>query len=501
MQIVIRTDASARIGSGHVMRCLTLADRLAQDGAEVRFVCREHPGHMIDLVESKGFAVIRLPCPQEDDSLQGYTAWLGVSQRDDVAQTVQGLSGTAADWLVVDHYALDAQWEAQMCQHAARLLVIDDLANRRHYCDVLLDQNLVADIEHRYDHLLDSNTIRLLGPSFALLQPNYAALAATRAAPGKAVPRVLIFMGGADRGTTLKAVQGVLGINRPDIKCDVVLSRANPDFPEIERLVANSPHIQIHGPLPSLAPLMAQATLAVGAGGATSWERLCLGLRAVVVILEDNQQAVTEELERCGFVRVAGEAASVTPDDLQRAIQLELEKGLSALHTDIVDGRGAERVAAVLTVDQNTPTYLRPARAEDEQLLLTWANDKLVRANAFDPRPIAPQDHHRWLSSRLADPTNCRLLVAETSSGIPLGQVRFDRRDQAWVIDYSVAPQFRGRGLGKAILQAAIGQMKPGETIVGEVLANNLASHKVFQSLGFAGMPGQQGSTRYEISR
>lgn len=499
MQVVIRTDASSRIGSGHVMRCLTLADCLVRDGAEVTFVCREHDGNLIDLIERKGFALARLPRPTPDGGLTDYAAWLGVSQAEDAAQTAQAMGGSHADWIVVDHYGLDAEWEATMRPHASRLLVVDDLANRRHDCDALLDQNLVASFEHRYDTLLDSGAVRLLGPHYALLQPEYAALAVAHAAATAANPRILIFMGGADRGTTLKAVKGLLALGRRDLTCDIVMANTNPDSTEVRRLIADHPNMEIHDFLPSLAPLMARASLAVGAGGATSWERLCLGLRAVVIILADNQRAITDELERRGLVTVAGEAASVTAEDFRRAIDTELRNHPARVPAAAIDGRGAERVAAILTVNADTPLVMRPVAAADEAMLLDWANDTLVRSNAFNPEPIAPDGHHRWLSARLSDQAHCRFLIAETRSGVPLGQVRFDRRDDVWVIDYSVAPHYRGRGLGRPILQAAIRQMQPGERLVGEVLAKNLASHKVFRSLGFHSMPGQHGATRYEI--
>jgi len=499
MRVFIRTDASSRIGHGHVMRCLTLAERLAGDGASVTFICREHHGHLIDLIERKGFPVARLPHPGPGDSLTGYAAWLGVSQQEDALQTAQVVSGEVSDWIVVDHYALDADWETPIRQLGGKLLAIDDLANRHHNCDVLLDQNLVAEIEHRYDQLISLETIRLLGPQYALLQSDYAVLAANRVAGGIAKPRILIFMGGADRGTTLKAVQGLLQLNPKDTACDIVIADTHPDRAAIEDLVASCPLIQVHGSLPSLAPLMAKATLAVGAGGATSWERLCLGLRSVVVILADNQRAIAEELARRNLVTIAGEAATVASDDFRHTLDKELHGGTPRLPMDIVDGRGADRVAAVMSVDSRTVPVLRAATAADENLLLKWANDPVVRSNAFDSRPITSQEHREFFTARLADTEHCLFLIANTECGMPLGQVRFDRRDDVWVIDYSVAPQFRGRGMGKAILEGAIKLMHPGATVVGEVLADNLASHRVFRSLGFEGTPGRQGATRYEM--
>src|SRR5690606_211919 len=175
LKVAIRADASSRIGSGHVMRCLTLAERLREDGADMLFVCRVHDGNLVETIEQRGFSVATLSPAADRDELAGYAGWLGVSQEDDARQTIKAIAAYGwkkFDWLVVDHYALDAQWESALRPLAGRILAIDDLANRKHDCDVLLDQILVANFERRYDGLVPENATRLLGPKYALLQPD-----------------------------------------------------------------------------------------------------------------------------------------------------------------------------------------------------------------------------------------------------------------------------------------------------------------------------------------
>jgi RimJ/RimL family protein N-acetyltransferase len=154
-----------------------------------------------------------------------------------------------------------------------------------------------------------------------------------------------------------------------------------------------------------------------------------------------------------------------------------------------VDGKGVDRVGAVLTITAETPLQVRHARLSDEALLLTWANDPETRRNSFSSDPISADDHRRWFHTRLRDLDGCRFYIVETEEGIPVGQVRFEKNDQKWVIDYSLAPHFRGRGLGRPLLKAALLKLRSensGVLVLGRVKKSNLPSCKIFESLGFS---------------
>ncbi|HPZ14727.1 MAG TPA: UDP-2,4-diacetamido-2,4,6-trideoxy-beta-L-altropyranose hydrolase, partial [Bacillota bacterium] len=204
LHIVIRTDASPAIGTGHVMRCLTLANALARKGVGVSFICREHEGNLCDLIEEQGFTVHRLPAPEssfEADATPAHAAWLGAAWQEDARQTgaVIRTLGIKPTWLVVDHYGLDYRWEEALRPLVGRIFVIDDLADRAHDCDLLLDQNLFADMQTRYAGKVPADCRLLLGPEYALLQPIYAELH-DRIPPREGpVRRILISFGGADR--------------------------------------------------------------------------------------------------------------------------------------------------------------------------------------------------------------------------------------------------------------------------------------------------------------
>jgi UDP-2,4-diacetamido-2,4,6-trideoxy-beta-L-altropyranose hydrolase len=358
IRAAFRTDASTVIGTGHLMRCLTLADALRAQGAEIHFVCRLHQGHLCALIEERGFLLHRLPAPSAGSHRTGegptHAAWLGATWQEDAEETAAALGDFRPDWLIVDHYGLDARWEKHLRPLAGKVMVIDDLADRVHDCDLLLDQNLVAGQDERYAGRTPDGCSLLLGPTYALLQPDYARLrdrASPRVGP---VRRLFVFFGGVDKeGLTLRTVNALLAPDRLDLEADIVLSATSPHFKEVEDRVAGHPDLRLHDRVPSLAPLMLASDLAIGASGATSWERLCLGLPSLVVTVADNQRAIAEELSRQGLVRWLGNSEAVAELAIRSALGELLDTGLDEAWSrkclQVVDGRGAGRACAALT--------------------------------------------------------------------------------------------------------------------------------------------------------
>jgi len=329
------------------MRCLTLAQCLQARGDQVLFICADQPGHLGELIAQRGLVVKLL------------AAGHGVTQAgwaDDAAQTQAALHDTAgrrADWLVVDHYQLDQRWETALRVSADRIMVIDDLANRPHDCDLLLDQNLVPGLHERYAGKVPSACRQLLGPDYALLHPAYAEQHQnTRPRRGE-IRRILAFFGGADSANlTDRAIDAFVAVGRPDMHLDVVLGASSGHREAIAQKVQGHANINLHTGLPNLATLMSQADLALGAGGVTHWERLCLGLPCLVVTLSDNQLATSQELHRLGLVDLLGHHDAVDAQVLTEALKARLDQGLpeewSKRCMARVDGGGANRVLAAL---------------------------------------------------------------------------------------------------------------------------------------------------------
>jgi UDP-2,4-diacetamido-2,4,6-trideoxy-beta-L-altropyranose hydrolase len=352
MRIAFRTDASAQIGSGHAMRCLTLADALKKRGAQTVFVSRILPPALKQQIGNHGHELLLL---EERHAIAGsgdlaHSGWLGVPQEIDAADTRRALGERGLDWIIVDHYALDRRWESALRPATARMMAIDDLADRAHDCDLLLDQNFRASHEGRYDGLVPQHCVLKLGPAFALLQEDYARLRA-QVRPRERLRRLLIYFGGGDTGPlTGMALEAALQLGDRDLTIDIVGPSDPVERERLGRLAAGNPAITLHDTLPSLAPMMAQADLAIGGSGATNWERLCLGLPAVVVTLAVNQVAIARDLHESGLVVLAGSVDEIVPESISDSIR----RIIANLHAcsiqcmNVCDGSGVARMIDAL---------------------------------------------------------------------------------------------------------------------------------------------------------
>lgn len=359
-QIAFRVDASREIGSGHVMRCLTLADSARNAGARACFVCRELPGHLGATILERGFELKLLPPPSATDRPDSGTphgAWLGASTHADAVQTAAVLGNEQWDWLVVDHYALDTAWERQLRSKARFLMVIDDLADRQHDCNVLLDQNLWPDAEQRYLGKLPQSCQRLLGPAFALLRPEFAeARQGLQRDAGRDPARILISFGGTDmQGYTRHALEAFAAavVERPGLHADVVVGRGNAMIDELAARCAAIGDCTLHVDTRRMAELMAAADVSIGAGGSTTWERACLGLPTIIVPIAANQTQLARYMADIGAAVLVEPEQATTPvlnDVLRRCLaDRQGRDRLSQNSFRMVDGLGADRVVRALS--------------------------------------------------------------------------------------------------------------------------------------------------------
>lgn len=510
-RVAIRVDSGLPMGSGHLMRCLTLADELRRRGAQVRFLSRQHEGHLIGRLEDQGYRVDRLARPRgPTPPLSAPRQWLGVPPQEDAQESLALLAGEQMDLLIVDHYSIDAEWERALRVAAAKVLVIDDLADRSHDADYLLDQSYVRDgAPPRYAERVPEHCRLLLGPRYALLQPVYRELRRVMPLRGGTVQRILVFFGAHDPTRSVLAVaQALTAPQFADLAIDVVPGHAAELAAAVEQVLANQQNVSIHENLPSLAGLIARADLAVGAGGTTTWERACLGVPSIVATIADNQVAIAAALAAEDMIVAAGSADELTSDswcrllaellaDRQRLAALELKT------RTLTDGQGAPRVARVLMSERAGKVVLRRATSADESLLLEWANDAQVRRYAFNQAQIDAQTHHRWFAGRLRD-RDCMILIGEDECGVPLGQVRFNaqrERNEA-VIHISVDRDARGAGVGRLLLTASVerwASLYPQLRLVAEVLVGNVRSQRMFEASGFRrAAPRRADSIAYE---
>ena len=311
MNVAIRVDASHDIGTGHVMRCLSLAGLLRERGAHSLFLCGDTAGNLCGLIEDRGFPATRLPISR-----------LPADWQQDADDTCTGLRsrGFRPDLLVVDHYGLDARWESTLRSLVGRIFVLDDLADRTHDCDVLLDQNLHDSPESRYRGLVKPGTRVFVGPRFALMRPEFDTTAIRPRDQG--LRSLLVFFGGTDpTDEARKLVSALRMLGADAAPANMVLGPVNPRAAEVARLAAGLARINVIGTTDRMAQLMSDADLGVGTCGGSAWERCALGLPALVVVNAENQRDDTRILQALGAVRSLGDAADTSVDDWAAALR------------------------------------------------------------------------------------------------------------------------------------------------------------------------------------
>lgn len=493
MRVVVRTDASCIIGSGHIMRCLTLANALREQGADTTFICREHDGHLFNLIESSNHRLLHLPFSAvSPEGKLAHANWLGVTQEEDAQQTLEALKTIGhVDWLIIDHYALDVEWETAMRSCTERVMVIDDLADRVHDCDLLLDQNLHrADIETRYEKLIPHHCKKLFGPKYALLRPEFKDARSRLKVRDGSVKRIFIFFGGNDpTNETGKALRAIQQLGRPDIAIDVVVGSTNPHREEVTSLCAQLPNATLHCLVSNMAELMTRADIAIGAGGGTMWERCSLGLPTIVVSIAENQQSGCKAMARLGAVLYLGESESVREKLLEGALRLVLSSSellacMSEKGGAIVDGRGGERVCGELV---SKPLKVRLANEYDCEPIFQWRNHEKTRKCFFNTAPITWKDHRNWFFQKLKS-AECALLVGVVNDN-PVGVLRYDLEKSHAVVSVYLVPDKHGFGYGTALLRQGEEWMRANHPeipeLIAEVLTANEPSMQTFSKVGF----------------
>lgn len=357
MNVVFRCDGSHSIGHGHVIRCMTLAAALREVGWVARFVCREHEGDACGLIERQGFAVRRLPSLGDiTPSLNpgGPTHSLGLSWVQDAEQTRDAVAATGSgpDWLVVDHYALDERWERAMRSSVGHIMVLDDLANRAHDCNLLLDQNYHNVRHARYADLTPRGATLLLGSRYALVRSSFAQHREEALARRSGqVKRLMVSMGGADEDNETGKVLAGVALLGHDLAVDVVVGASCPHEEEIRALCTNTAGFKLYVQTDRMADLMTHADLAITGGGSTTWERCVVGLPAIVAIRSEDQAAIATAVDHAGGHRVLGWSRDVTAVDYERAVRRLLPEDLlrmSRASARLCDGKGSSRIVAEL---------------------------------------------------------------------------------------------------------------------------------------------------------
>jgi len=495
MRILFRVDSSLLIGSGHVMRCLTLAEVLREQGAEVLFVCRELSGNLNALIAAKGFDLCRLPAVETQGAgldWNSHAGWLGVHWLQDAKETQACLKEQEAsfDWLIVDHYALDRNWESELGALVDKVMVIDDLADRPHYCDLLLDQNFYLDQAGRYEKLVPAHCTKLFGPVYALLRAEFQQARKLLRQRTGVVNNVLVFFGGIDAtNETAKVVNAITSLEKINVTVDVVVGTGNPHRQRIDDLCSKLENTHFHCQVSNMAKLMANADLAIGGSGTVTWERFCLGLPALVVSVADNQGTIAEDCGSIGCQIFLGDSADVDEAIFSAALQTVLHSpsllmSVSAQAMKVVDGKGTARVVQWLwPLEVN----LRAAGLADCRNIYDWRNAEETRCHIFDKQIIPYESHQQWFTNCLTNQD--RIILIGEYDDQPVGVLRYDLSENKALISVYLVPGTQSAGVGSQLIREGSRWLKTAHPeimqIDAEILSENMASIKAFEKVGY----------------
>lgn len=362
MKILFRADASIEIGAGHIMRCMVLAEKLKNQGFDCTFVCRNNQGNLIKKIQDRGFFVYSIECRSTTGALEGSNEVINLRAQNssylnegfDAEQTIAAVSGQYFDWIVVDHYDLSVNWEVLVKPICSRLMAIDDLANRRHNCDLLLDQNYYNNPDKRYQDLLPTHCVSLLGPNYVLLRQEFIETKKNLNVRSGEIKKILVFFGASDpTNETKKILIALSQIALERVSVDVVVGGANPHRQTIYTMCNEIKGVNYYCDVSNMSELISRADLGIGAGGSSIWERCYLGLPSITSVVAFNQIETTEDVASLGVIDYLGKAEMLSPDKYATAI-LKLVanpaylKSMSTSGINLVSGIGTSSVVDVM---------------------------------------------------------------------------------------------------------------------------------------------------------
>jgi len=460
MQVAFRVDASFQIGTGHVMRCLTLAAALHQAGATCTFFCRSRPGDQRDLITSQGHEVCLLASLSDSGTYAGAGAtagesgpphgkWLDTSSTQDAQDTLDAMAERSWDWLVVDHYGLDAQWERRLRGSCRQLAVLDDLADRDHDCDLLVDPGAEPDLPECYAQRVPREAVLFIGPQYAILRTEFDAARTSLAPVARPVQpkQLLVMFGGNDAaGHTMEALLAIASTAPVGTHTHVVVSVINQDRARLAEFCSTRNDFSLHVASSEVARLMACVDLVVASGGGATWERLYLRRPSLLKVVAENQRKPLQYMASLGLFGLYS-----TRNELEKALVEAFTRGVVS-PPDVVRN-GVPTITRALLQRLVSMHAIRPL---DLRRTFRWLQDPGLRQQ-FLMRGDAPtrHGHFQYWRRLLADAG--QRVYSIYQGGCHIGNAGLRNIDQAtgqaelWL--YLGETARRGVGVGRVALQ------------------------------------------------
>ena len=473
--MLIRCDADVAIGTGHVMRCLALAQAWQDAGGYAIFAMAEATPAVEERLRSEGFEVVR---PS-----------VRIGSGADAREFALLARKHTVSWVVVDGYEFGSEYQATLKSLGLKLLFIDDNGHAGHYsADFVLNQN--AHASEAFYPSRDQSTRLLLGPRFAMLRREFTAWRGWKRDIPPVARRILVTMGGSDPDNVTQRVVEAIS-SEGEFEATVVVGGSNPHLARLHEFVGVERRpVRLVENATNMPELIASADVAVAGAGTTSWEMSFLGLPALLIVLADNQQGIADELGKhqiAGYlgrysevnqITIAAELRNLANSPIRRRIMSDRGRVL-------VDGYGSLRVVAAL---RREALSIRRVEKGDCKLLWEWANDPVARGASFSIEDIPWDEHVEWFQGKLND-DNCRIFVALDASTVPVGQIRFDKHgaDDA-DIDIIVDSRFRGLGYASRLIDLGTSWAFTEwglKQLNAFIKHENVASAKAFERAGF----------------
>ena len=474
--LILRADASIAIGTGHMMRCLALAQAWQDSGGVCVFVMADSTSAIAARLKAEYMELISVRASR--NPLQELKA---------VAEIARHYS---AKWVVIDGYQFDSEYQRALSRAGVKVLCIDDSGTVEHYSsDIVLNQNLHA--SRALYRSREARTRLLLGPRYALLRREFSASRSFKREIPPRAHKVLVTMGGSDPdNVTLRIIEALNLSKSGDLQVTIVVGGSNPHFSSLQHATKSFPGMRLLRDAPNMLQFMTWADVAISAAGTTCWEMCLVGLPAILIDLAENQRPVAEELHRQQIAIHAGSTATVDPSRIVGQLTALLDSperrgDMSRRGQLLVDGRGAERVIRSM---RGVELRLRRVEERDCKLLWEWSNDPSVRKVSFSTDFIPWKRHLEWFRSKLDNKNVVHYLVINKSD-LPVGQVRFELDGPSAVMSLSLASEFRGAGYGSSIMAMTTDELFRStdvKIIHAYVKLDNEASLKLFATAGFS---------------
>ena len=468
MKLLVRADASPRIGTGHVMRCLSLVQGLRPSDGAAMLVAAEITAALEPRLQFANVGLTRLNVKAGSPA--------------DAEQTVKIAREINASWIVVDGYQFGAEYQRQLKDAGFRVLFADDYGHAKNYsADLVLNQNLHANAGAYVQR--EAGTRLLLGNRYTLLRREFQKLKdGPRKIPARA-SRVLVTLGGADPdNVTSKIIKALSTL--PGVEAVVVVGGSNSHLPELRTLIAHSPTpIELVVDAQNMPTLMQHADVAIAAGGTTSWELAFMGLPTLMLVLADNQREVADGLSAAQVVRKT-KPETIAKDLAELLADAGARKRMSERGRQLVDGLGASRVVTAMRAGELTVRRVQP---DDCRQIWEWSNDPEVRAVSLSKDSIPWETHVKWFSARVNSPT-CFFYVGSDHETL-IGQIRFDLKDAEATLSISLSKEARGHGYGPALIVRGSQQLfadSDATLIRAYVNPENTVSLRAFEKAGYA---------------